>query len=120
LVRVWCWSVLELQASNRLGMGLLLVSRKETPGRPRSGPGGWPDSNCYCFECKQPLTEIERDGQMLACFLHCNIWWALRGGSTPRLSAAELRSLIKRQIGTRALGGGWIRRGHPGGRPDPR
>jgi len=65
-----------------------------------------PDSNCYCFECKQPLTEIERHGQLLKGCLNCNIWWALRGGSSPRLSAAELRSLIKSPIGTRAPSAG--------------
>jgi len=58
---------------------------------------GMPDSNCYCLRCKQPLTEIESHGQLLKGCVNCNIWWAMRGASRPRLSAAELRSLIKRK-----------------------
>ena len=55
-------------------------------------------SNCYCFECKQPLTEIDSHGRLLVGCMNCNIWWAMRGASSSRLSAAELRSIIKGKL----------------------
>ena len=50
-------------------------------------------TNCYCLRCKQPLIEIDHRGQSLKGCPNCNVWWALRGGSKPRLAQEELRSL---------------------------
>ena len=59
------------------------------------------------FECFVGLIEArvardlfgaDRHGQLLKGCVNCNIWWAMRGASSPRLSAAELRSIIKRKL----------------------
>jgi len=52
-----------------------------------------PDTNCYCLRCKQPLIEIDHLGQSLKGCVICNVWWALRGGSKPRLTQEDLRAL---------------------------
>ena len=52
--------------------------------------------NCYCFRCKQPLIEIEEDGRALKGCLNCNVWWAMRGDTPPRLSEPDLRALNKK------------------------
>ena len=46
----------------------------------------------YCFECKQPLTEIDNRGRRLWGCMNCNIWWSLRGAKV-RLSEVDLRAL---------------------------
>jgi hypothetical protein len=49
-------------------------------------------SASYCFECKQPLTEIDNRGRRLSGCMNCNIWWSL-GGAKVRLSEEDFRAL---------------------------
>ena len=47
----------------------------------------------YCFECKQPLVEIDNYGKRLTGCLTCNIWWSLNGTDKVRLPEEDLRAL---------------------------
>jgi len=49
----------------------------------------------YCFECKQPLVEIDNYGRRLKGCLTCNIWWSVRGDVKVRLPEEDLRALHK-------------------------
>ena len=46
----------------------------------------------YCFECKQPLVEIDNYGKRLTGCLTCNIWWS-ESGAKVRLPEEDLRAL---------------------------
>jgi hypothetical protein len=49
-------------------------------------------STSYCFECKQPLTEIDNYSQRLRGCMACNIWWSHLGAKV-RLPEEDIRAL---------------------------
>jgi hypothetical protein len=55
----------------------------------------------YCFECKQPLTEIDNRGRSAAGCMNCNIWWSLSCAKVP-LSEEDLRAIHQLRRGQRA------------------
>ena len=49
-----------------------------------------------CFECKQPLVEIDNHGQRLTGCVTCNIWWSADDKKV-RLSEEDLAALHELQ-----------------------
>ena len=46
----------------------------------------------YCFECKQPLVQIDNRGTLLTACMTCNIWQD-QDGNMVKLSVEDLAAL---------------------------
>ena len=96
MVRLWCWSVLELQASGRLGLGLLLVAHDENP-QARS-PGAMADTGAT-WVWENRLASADASDQSYPK-LRCTTVTCEKGAGRSR---RPIRTVKSRLIGLRLL-----------------
>ena len=96
MVRLWCWSVLELQASSRLGLGLLLVAHDENP-QARS-PGAMADTGAT-WVWENRLASADASDQSYPK-LRCTTVTCEKGAGRSR---RPIRTVKSRLIGLRLL-----------------